>query len=339
MKRGLFAAFLLLAAPLLWAGVPFWGAKEPVPFETPAADLKPGEFTWAPEASPAGSIMVLVSLEEQRAYVYRNGVMIGLTTVSTGKKGHVTPTGVFHTTLKDKDHHSSIYNNAPMPYTQRFTNDGIALHAGGLPGYPESHGCVHLPSAFAALLFADSPLGMTVVVSGDPEEPALRRHPAMLAPVAVDGENVAHHQLAADLEFEWNPERAAEGPLSILLSRADSRLVVLRNGIEIGRSRVHIRDADKPLGTHVLVASARTSAPKDSAEMPEWTGVAIVGHHEDAGFHPDPEAMNRIVLPPEFVGHLLPELASGTTLMVTDAPILEQTTGQQMTLLTSHPEA
>jgi lipoprotein-anchoring transpeptidase ErfK/SrfK len=156
---------VLLAIVPSWAGaVPFWGAQESRPVETAPVDLKPGEFVWNAAVAPEGPIVVLVSLGEQRAYVYRNGVQIGVTTVSTGKGGFDTPTGVFVVLQKDKDHRSSTYNNAPMPYTQRLTWSGVALHAGGLPGYPSSHGCVHLPSKFSEELFAVSPTGMTVVV-------------------------------------------------------------------------------------------------------------------------------------------------------------------------------
>ena len=91
---------------------PFWGATKPVPFDTPPNLLKKGEFTWAPNVAPAGPILVVVSLNEQRAYAYRNNILIGAAMVSTGKPGHETPTGVFSTILKDKDHHSSKYNNA-----------------------------------------------------------------------------------------------------------------------------------------------------------------------------------------------------------------------------------
>ena len=91
------------AAPAL--AVPFWGAKESSPADTPPAALKPGEFVWAPDVAPDGPIVVVVSLDEQRAYVYRNGVAIGYTTVSTGKPGHETPTGIFTILQKDKDHH------------------------------------------------------------------------------------------------------------------------------------------------------------------------------------------------------------------------------------------
>jgi lipoprotein-anchoring transpeptidase ErfK/SrfK len=96
---------------------------------------------------------MIVSVPEQRARVYRNGISIGVTTVSTGRPGHATPIGVFTILNKDKDHRSKKYNDAPMPYSERLTWDGVALHAGGLPGYPESHGCIHLPTRFAQLLF------------------------------------------------------------------------------------------------------------------------------------------------------------------------------------------
>ncbi len=104
------------------------------------AKLKPGEYAWHPEFSPKGPVVLIVSLPEQLAYVYRNGVIIGASTVSTGKKGHETPTGVFTILQKHEDHYSSLYNDAPMPYMQRLTWSGVALHAGRLPGYPASHG-------------------------------------------------------------------------------------------------------------------------------------------------------------------------------------------------------
>ena len=177
---------LLLVAALPAAAVPFWGAKQSSPADTAPGALKPGEFVWNPVVAPAGPIVVVVSLTEQRAYVYRNGVEIGFTTVSTGKPGHETPTGVFTILQKDKDHRSSKYNNAPMPYQQRLTWDGVALHAGGLPGYPESHGCVHLPSKFAEELFGSSHMGMTVVVVDTRTAPVDVVHPAALAPVDAE---------------------------------------------------------------------------------------------------------------------------------------------------------
>jgi lipoprotein-anchoring transpeptidase ErfK/SrfK len=108
-----------------------------------------------PQLAPEGPITAIVSLAVQRCYVYRNGIIIAVSTVSSGKKGHRTPTGVFTILQKHIDHKSSIYDAAPMPYMQRLTWDGIALHAGNLPGYPASHGCVRMPMAFAKLLYVE----------------------------------------------------------------------------------------------------------------------------------------------------------------------------------------
>ena len=131
-----------------------------------ADGLAPGEFRWMPELAPTGSdTVVIVSIPEQRAHVYRNGVRIGLSTVSTGKPGHETPTGVYPILQKRKVHYSNLYDNAPMPYMQRLTWDGIALHAGRIPGHPASHGCVRLPKEFARELFGATGHGTVVVVA------------------------------------------------------------------------------------------------------------------------------------------------------------------------------
>jgi hypothetical protein len=119
-------------------------------------------------------VLVYVDLGRQRATVYRNGVRIGVSTISSGKDGHETPTGVFTILEKDKEHHSRTYNDAPMPYQQRLTWMGVAMHAGNLPGYPASHGCVRLPMEFAKKLFTITPMGGTVVIAGGNEDPVKR---------------------------------------------------------------------------------------------------------------------------------------------------------------------
>ncbi len=129
-------------------------------------ELEPGAFVWHPERAPAGPVAVVVSIPDQRVYVYRNGVRIGVSTCSTGKPGHETPTGVFTILEKDKHHRSSTYNNAPMPNMNRLTWSGIALHAGNLPGYPASHGCVRLPLAFSERLFSVTTVGTPVIIAG-----------------------------------------------------------------------------------------------------------------------------------------------------------------------------
>jgi hypothetical protein len=129
------------------------------------AKLGPGQYVWAPGVAPNGPMLLVVNLATQRATLFRNGVPIGATTISTGRPGYRTPTGVFTILQKQVEHHSTTYDNAPMPYMQRLTWRGVALHAGQLPGYPASHGCIRLPSGFAKLLYGVTKLGMTVLIT------------------------------------------------------------------------------------------------------------------------------------------------------------------------------
>lgn len=115
-------------------------------------------------ASADRPLSIVVSLGLQRLFVYRDGQMIGVSPVSTGMTGHETPLGAYAILQKNRWHRSNLYSNAPMPFMQRLTWDGIALHAGALPGYPASHGCIRLPAAFAKQLFALTDLGAEVSV-------------------------------------------------------------------------------------------------------------------------------------------------------------------------------
>jgi len=125
-------------------------------------NMVPGDFTWHPERSPQGAVAVIASIPEQRVHVYRNGVRIAVSTCSTGKPGHETPTGVFTVLQKDADHRSSTYGGAPMPNMNRLTWDGIALHAGNLPGYPASAGCIRLPASAAQIIYDNTTYGTRV---------------------------------------------------------------------------------------------------------------------------------------------------------------------------------
>lgn len=131
------------------------------------AVMAPGDYDWNPERSLAGDVVIVVSLPQQLVHVYRGGVRIGESTISSGRPGHDTPTGVFTILQKQKMHRSTLYDDAPMPFMQRLTWDGIALHAGRLPGYPASHGCVRLPAAFAEALYGVTEHGGVVVVADD----------------------------------------------------------------------------------------------------------------------------------------------------------------------------
>ena len=145
--------------------------------------LAPGEYRWHPAAAPSGPMVAVVSLPEQRIHVYRNGVRIGLSTVSTGKPGHETPTGTFSILQKKRMHRSNLYDDAPMPFMQRLTWDGIALHAGRVRAEPASHGCVRLPRAFAEQLFEATDKGMTVVIADYASHDAAVVTPEERAPV------------------------------------------------------------------------------------------------------------------------------------------------------------
>src|ERR1700679_107353 len=176
--------------------------------------LKPGQYLWSPAIAPAGPVLLIVNLKVQRTNVYRNGVLIGVSTISSGKEVHETPTGIFTVLQKHIDHKSNIYNSAPMPYMQRLTWTGIVLHAGHLPGYPASHGCVRMTLAFARLLYSSTKLGMTVVVTDSDSIPRIAPTPDLL-------QSVAANTAAVEGKGFWTPEKAPKGPVSFVLSGAD----------------------------------------------------------------------------------------------------------------------
>lgn len=136
-----------------------------------AADLDAGEFVWRPELATRGNVEIVVSIPQQRAYIYRANRLIGVTTVSTGRPGHRTPTGRFPIIEKHRTHFSNLYNNAPMPFMQRLTMGGIALHAGQIPGYAASHGCVRLPYEMARNLFGTTQVRTVVHIVADSPTP------------------------------------------------------------------------------------------------------------------------------------------------------------------------
>src|ERR1700733_1894650 len=321
--------------------VPFWGAKASVAIDTPIDKLKQGQFLWMGEAFSSGPVVMVVSLTEQKAFVYRNGILIGATTVSTGRPGHITPTGVFTVLQKQKEHRSTIYDGAPMPYMERLTWGGIALHAGGLPGYPESHGCVHLPSEFAKLLFDISPAGMTVVIASDATAPESVSHPGYLAPVNfVGGKPVEELPLAGTEDERWQPELSPSGPVSIVLSQASHQIVVYRNGIEIGRARLTVV-GNEPLAAHVLIlAEGPSGIPDPFVPDPtkfRWSRIGVPGHLGEAGTNVDPAAIARIRMPAEFVSRVNSVLTTGATVFVTDEALSDETSGAPVQVVDAHP--
>src|SRR6266852_1980098 len=129
-------------------------------------------------------IMAIVSIKSQQVTFYDADGWILRAPVSTGVKGRETPAGIFAVIEKDKDHHSTMYDDAWMPNMQRVTWNGVALHGGPLPGYAASHGCVRMPFGFAEKLFDQTRIGMRVIISPNDAAPIEFSHPALFAPSA-----------------------------------------------------------------------------------------------------------------------------------------------------------
>jgi L,D-transpeptidase catalytic domain len=335
-------AGLVVKTPALADSVPFWGAKASVPIDTPINQLKKGEFVWMGEAVSTGPVVMVVSITEQRAYVYRNGILIGATTVSTGRPGHPTPTGVFTVLQKQKEHRSTIYDGAPMPYMERLTWGGVALHAGGLPGYPESHGCIHLPTEFAQRLFEISPSGMTVVIGTEQTGPEQVAHPGYLAPVKfAGGQPVEPVPIAAAKDEVWQPELSPSGPVSIVLSQGSQRIVVYRNGIQIGRARLTVT-GDTPLVNGALVLTEGPSVPDPYVPDPtkfRWLRIGVPGHKVEEGTQVDPNAVARIKMPADFAARLNGILTPGATVFVTNEALYPTTSGPMVQVVDADPPA
>ena len=128
--------------------------------------LKPGQYLWASSIPSDGDTRVVIDRLTQMGYVYKGDKLIGVSTISTAKQGHITPLGEWTILEKRPFYRSKKYDNAPMPWMERIDEYGIALHGGGTPGFPESHGCIHLPMKFAAKLYTLTKIGTKVVIEG-----------------------------------------------------------------------------------------------------------------------------------------------------------------------------
>jgi hypothetical protein len=284
----------------------------------PNAGLKPGTYRWLPERSPEGPVSIIVSLPDQLMHVYRNGIRIGLSTCSTGKKGHRTPTGVFTILQKDKHHRSSTYNNAPMPNMNRLTWSGIALHAGNLPGYPASHGCIRLPLKFSELLFGVTHVGTVVIVADEHSEPGDVTHPgAILSAFAEDEMDIAIAELAKKKLPPLARHADMQHAVSLLVSRTDRTLYILKDGKIIAQGKVDIVRPGEPLGSHIFTL---LGAKGDERSL-KWMAVGF--KHSSA--HPEllqsgTSVIQRIESEPALSAQVHKLMHPGLLLVLTDAP-------------------
>src|SRR5436190_2932860 len=272
--------------------------------------LKPGEYVWEPERAPEGPLLIVASITEQVAYVYRNGIRIARSSVSTGRSGHRTPTGVFTILEKEVHHTSSIYKGAEMPYMERVTWSGIALHADNLPGYPDSHGCVRLPLEFSKLLFGVTMKGATVIIADEHSAPAETVHPGLF--FSKSGEE--SEPIAAG-QFDWNPDKSPTGPVSVIISSADKTVYVYRNGVEIGRAGIPNAQVVSPLNDRVFSALQGTDA-QGHVRWIEVTAAGTEGASESLFL-----TAQKSGLPPEFVAKARTIIAPGTTIIFTNRPV------------------
>ncbi|MEY4485463.1 MAG: hypothetical protein RL693_2915 [Verrucomicrobiota bacterium] len=277
--------FLTLSfASLLLVGCANQGASVP----SISSSLNPQTYTWYPERSLTGPVLVFVSIPRQEAVVYRNGVRIGRAACSTGRAGHSTPAGVFQILEKDVDHHSKTYNNASMPYMQRLTWDGVALHTGFNPGHPDSHGCVRLPDAFAKNLFSVTQKGGTVIISNDAKLPTMALSQGF-------GTNGPDGRVAPT----WRGASSGS-PASITVSTTGQRMMVFQNGRLVGESPVDVKGPFRGFqGESVFIL----------AEGLQWhraSGSGTMDHlHEE------------LVVPTSFARSLSTVMRPGTTMVIT----------------------
>jgi hypothetical protein len=303
----------LLAVNRTLAGAPIPDPAQGAPDDPDPSSLQPGQFFWHPDRAPDGPVAIIVSIARQLVFVYRNGILIGVSTCSTGKPGHSTPSGVFTILQKAKTHTSSKYDEA-MPDMQRLTWQGIALHVGDLPGYPDSHGCVHLPTGFADPLFDITAIGTPVILAGDNTGPEAIRDPGPIlgqSAKEVIAEKVGKRALAV----------GADKAVAIVVSRADKTIYVLEDGNIVAQGAAIIKDPSQPLGSNVFVWRGGDASGDPGSS---WDGLAFAAGSGAAGA-PDTALIQRIDGAPEVMEAIRKLIRPGTVLLTTDLPATPDT--------------
>lgn len=282
----------------------------------PVKNLKPGEWSWYPQRSTSGPVAIIVSLSDQLAFVYRNGVRIAVSTVSTGRKGYRTPTGVFTVLRKEKMHRSHAYHNAAMPDSQFFFR-GCALHAGGLPGYPSSHGCVHLPRAFADRVFQITHHGTPVIVTNERSGVGSLRHAGLVLTASdlKQIETMTSHVHGKSLPVDNGGSNPSA--LSIVASSADRKLIVLKNGQKFLESPIRISNHGALTGTHVYLLKGIDPSRKHF----NWVAIGLgSGHEGRVDQQRELAASGNLIIPPNIYHVISENLHPGATMMLTDLP-------------------
>ena len=279
------AAGTLVAAPQADAATLFYwqdsdpGYYRPAPVAQPRKPKarRPSAKTEAAvketNAKPQGPLIIAVSIEQQKVRVYDANGLFAESPVSTGMKGHSTPMGVFSVIQKHKMHRSNIYSGAPMPYMQRITWSGVAMHAGVLPGYPASHGCIRMPMAFAVKMWNWTRMGARVIVTPGPITPASFTHPLLVAQKVVPQPLIANDP-ATDAPAVKSDKGADAGhatkPANANLANSETSLD-LRSTVGHAaplREQTHTADASSALPSINAVVTMSDATPSAAKVQP-----------------------------------------------------------------------
>src|SRR5216683_4989417 len=179
-----------------------------------------------PTPAPKGPLQIIISIADQKISVYSGDVLAARSAVSTGVPHHPTPLGVFSVIEKQRWHRSNLYSAAPMPYMQRITWSGVALHAGVVPGHPASHGCIRLKNGFAVQLWGITKRGTRVIVARDDVEPVAIANPHLFKPKAASPSPDLQAAVGAN---SAQAAAAMQGPLMSHAETQDSAHLQLRS--------------------------------------------------------------------------------------------------------------
>jgi hypothetical protein len=315
--------------------------------------------------APNGPLQIIISIADQRISVYNNGRLIARSSVSTGIPGHPTPLGVFSVISKQRWHQSNLYSAAPMPYMQRITWSGVALHAGVLPGYPASHGCIRLKNEFAIRLWHLTKRGTRVIIAPNDTQPVEVAHPHLLVAAKSKAESLTaiadnaamttatvHPPATSDAETQQVTDLQAPGskpaaiahrkvsPISVFVSRKLGKLFVRQGFTPLFDIPIKIQDPERSLGTHVFTVMGF----RNEDETLRWTVVSIpekpppTTSKRSAHGTPIVEtttpvsssdsanaALDRIEIPEEVVERVSELLTPGSSLILSDYGISGET--------------
>lgn len=292
--------------------------------------LQPQQFYWLDHIAPHGPAVAVVNLHTQMVQIFRNGLAIGFSSSSTGRRGHRTPLGLFSVLQKRRHHRSSKYNNAPMPWMIRLTWSGIAFHGGPLPGYPASRGCIRLPHKFASKFFGVLQHDNMVLVVNN-ALPSGISPITMLAPINPMGQPLLNSAAIHNPSY-WNTdlERGimvqGQSELNLLVSLSQQRLYVVHQGYLLAALQLPQLPQNIPDRGGALYVW-QPSNPQTHAG--DWQA-------QDAYAQSNPQLAAKLFAHnPDFAKRLQPLMAQGSLLLASHLPAINDV----HTDLLNNPEA